>query len=79
MIPVKLSIYKLHDDNKERIVDDIFNTNGINTWGSNSLERRIASPVLNRGIYHVRLETLEDFEFLNDREVFLEIRQWNIK
>ncbi|MDR1613989.1 MAG: DUF5625 family protein [Campylobacteraceae bacterium] len=80
MIPVKLSIYKINKDNeKERIVDDIYHTNGLNNWMSDALIRRIKPTILNKGIYQVRLETLEDFEFLVGREIYLEIRQWEVK
>jgi hypothetical protein len=79
MIPVKLSIYRLNDDKKERIIDDTYHTNGLNGSMSNALIRRIKPTVLNKGIYHVRLERLEDFEVLNDREVFLDIRKWKVK
>ncbi|MDR1614897.1 MAG: DUF5625 family protein [Campylobacteraceae bacterium] len=80
MIPVKLSIYKLNkDDEKERIIDDIYHTNGRNGSTSNSIIRRIKPTILNKGIYQVRLETLEDFEFLVGREIYLEIRKWNRK
>jgi hypothetical protein len=80
MIPVKLSIYKLSGDNeKERIIDDIYHTNGTNGSMDYALIRRINPTILDKGIYQVRLETLEDFEFLSGREIYLEIRQWKVK
>jgi hypothetical protein len=58
---------------------DIYNTFGTNGSTSNAIIRRIEPTVLNKGIYQVRLETLEDFEFLVGREVYLEIRQFKRK
>jgi hypothetical protein len=80
MIPVKLSIYKLNkDDEKERIIDDIYHTNDNQGSTSYTIIRRIKPTILNKGIYQIRLETLEDFEFLVGREIYLEIRQWKVK
>ncbi|MDR2790393.1 MAG: DUF5625 family protein [Campylobacteraceae bacterium] len=79
MIPVKLSIYKLSGNKKERIIDGIYNTSGINAAMAYALIRRIEVDRLDKGIYQIRLETLEDFEFLVGREAYLSIRQWKTK
>jgi hypothetical protein len=76
IVPVKLGIYKLSDNKKERIIDDIYNTNGMAYY---ALIRTIKVASLDKGIYQIRLETLEDFEFLVSREIYLEIRQFKRK
>jgi hypothetical protein len=82
-IPVKLAIYRL-DKDKTRVVkvwidNQTYNTTGKHAAGINYIERRIASHILVPGVYHVRLETMEDISFLKGREIYLEIREWRVK
>jgi hypothetical protein len=74
IIPIKLTIYKTNNKElKELIVDNIYQTKGYYAYSSSGIERRMASLVLDEGIYSIRLETLEDFSFLDGRDTYFRI------
>jgi hypothetical protein len=77
LIPVKLKVCK--KDSAKCAVDKIFSTRAVFGRGINYIARGIEDRRLERGVYHIGLETLEDFPYLNDREVYLDIRRWVVK
>jgi hypothetical protein len=81
LIPVKLTIYKLNrDKTKKLIADETYVTNGTYGGTRDYIGRSIGwFSKLDTGIYHIKLETVEDFAFLGDREVYLEIKQSKAK
>lgn len=81
VIPMKVTVYKINNHQKENILSKEYNTQSIHGWGP-TIERKITDYndlILPKGTYLIEAETLQDFEFFKDRKVDLVFKEYFVK
>lgn len=72
-IPLKLTLYRINNKDKELVLDKEYNTNGASSGGFGSITRGVTGIKLEKGLYTIRLETLKDFPKLKNRKVIYKV------
>lgn len=81
VIPMKVTVYKINNHQKENILSKEYNTQSIHAAGP-TIERKITDYndlILSKGTYLIEAETLQGFEFFKDRKVDLVFKEYFVK
>lgn len=82
IIPIKVIVYKLHDNQKIEILDKVYHSKGISSYCTTDLVRDITGYgelQLSKGNYTILIETLENFDALKNVKTTVIFTEYSLK
>jgi len=78
-IPIKITILKTDKKKKYIILKSQYITNNISSWNGKKISRNISNVYLKKGIYKMKVESLEDFPELKNINMSLIVKKIRTK